>query len=449
MAAIDILGGAGEVIEPGDERYDAARATFYGGIDKRPQAIVRPTDDDGVARVIGNARESGRELAVRSGGHSVTGACVSDGGIVLDLGARKRIDIDPATRTAWAEAGVTAAEFLKATGAHGLGLSFGDTGSVGLGGLVTGGGVGFLVRKYGLTIDSLLAADVVTADGVIRRVDGQNEPDLFWAIRGGGGNFGVVTRFQFRLRDVDPFTGGMLMQPASASVIREFIALLEAAPEELSGIVNVMPAPPMPFVPAEWQDKLVLMSLVGYVGAPADAVRALAPFRALATPIVDMVKPMPYADIYPPEDPAYHPIANGRTLFLDAVDASSADAIMSYLRSSKANFSVCQLRVLGGAAARVADDATAYAHRTRKIMGNVAVLVERAEERAKHDGWVDAFARDIQRGPIGAYVNFLTDQTGASIRTAYPGATYDRLAAIKARYDPTNLFRLNQNIRPV
>ncbi|HYK97919.1 MAG TPA: FAD-binding oxidoreductase [Candidatus Acidoferrales bacterium] len=448
MAAIDILGDVGDVIEPGDEGYDAARATFYGGYDKRPEAIVRVTDDDGVARVVTHARESGRELAVRSGGHSVTGFCVSDGGIVLDLSRRKRIEIDAAAQTAWAEAGVTAAEFLEAAEPFGLGLSFGDTGSVGLGGLVTGGGVGFLVRKYGLTIDSLLAADVVTADGVIRRADAQHEPDLFWAIRGGGGNFGVATRFQFRLRPVDTFTGGMLMQPASASVIREFMALLEAAPEELSGIVNVMPAPPMPFVPAEWHNKLVLMSLVGYVGAPAEAERVLAPFRALATPIVDMVKPMPYAGIYPPEDPAYHPIANGRTLFLDSVDASSAYAIMSYLGSSTAYFSVCQLRVLGGAVSRVANDATAYAHRSRKIMGNVAALVERVEDRPQHDGWVDAFARDIQRGPIGAYVNFVTDETGAQVRAAYPGRTYDRLAAIKARYDPTNLFRLNQNIRP-
>ena len=448
MAAIDLFGGAGDVIEPGDERYDAARRTFYGGYDKRPRAIVRPTDDDGVARVVTGARESGAELAVRSGGHSVTGLCVSDGGIVLDLSERREIDVDAATRTVWAEAGATAAEFLKTTQPHGLGLSFGDTGSVGLGGLVTGGGAGFLVRKYGLTIDSLLAADVVTADGVIRRVDAQTEPDLFWAIRGGGGNFGVVTRFQFRLREIDPFTGGMLMQPASAPVIRSFIELLDAAPEALSGIVNVMPAPPMPFVPAEWHNKLVLMTFLGFGGAPVDAERALAPFRALAKPIVDMVKPMPYADIYPPEDPAYHPIANGRALLLDAVDASSADAIMSYLASSSAYFSVCQLRVLGGAMARVADDATAFAHRQRRIMGHVAALVQRVEDRPRHEEWVDAFARDIQRGPIGAYVNFLTDETGKSIRTAYPGRTYDRLATIKARYDPTNLFRLNQNIRP-
>jgi len=449
MAAVEDLHEAGEVILPGDARYEAARAQFYGGVARRPQAIVRVKDDDGVASVVTYALDSGVELAVRSGGHSVVGHSGTDGGIVLDLHDRRRVDVDPTTRTCWAEAGATAVELATAAGAHGLGLSLGDTGSVGLGGLVTGGGVGYLVRSCGLTIDSLIAADVVTADGAIRRADADHEPDLFWAIRGGGGNFGVVTRFQFRLHPVDPFVGGMLMQPASAEVIRSYVELLEAAPEQLSGAVNVMPAPPMPFVPSEWRGKLVLMSLLAYNGDAAEAERVVAPFRALATPVADLIRPMPYAQIYPPEDPAYHPIANARTLLIDAVDASSADAIMGHLGSSTAYFRVCQLRVLGGAMARVPVEATAFAHRGRRLMANVAALVERVEDVDAHDAWVDAFARDIQRGPVGAYVNFLTDATGARIRDAYPGATYDRLAAIKRRYDPTDLFRRNQNIRPL
>ena len=439
---------SGDVITPEDGRYDAARKTFYGGLDKRPAAIARVKNAQDVANVIAYAREAGIELALRSGGHSVVGHCVSDGGVVLDLHDMKHIDLDVAGRTAWAETGATAVEFATVAGAHGLGVSFGDTGSVGLGGLVTGGGVGYLVRKHGLTIDNLIAAEVVTADGTLHQINAEREPDLFWAIRGGGGNFGVVTRVRFRLHQVDPFVGGMLMQPASAALIHDFIASSDAAPDELTTIANVMPAPPMPFVPAEWHNKLVVMSFVCYAGDSAAAERAIAPLRALATPIVDMVKPMPYAQIYPPEDDSYHPIANGRNLMLDAVDRRSAESIMEYLSTSKAFFRVAQLRVLGGAAARVADDATAYAHRKRRFMANVAVLVQSVEELPSHDGWLDDFARTIQRGPEAAYVNFLTTKGEARVRQAYPGGTYERLAAIKRRYDPTNLFRLNQNIAP-
>jgi FAD/FMN-containing dehydrogenase len=437
----------GDVIEAGDPRYDAARAVFYGGIDKRPLAVVRVADDEDVARVITYARETGHELAVRSGGHSAVGHSVTEG-VVLDLHDRRRMEVDPSTRTAWAEAGITAAEFSVAAGKHGLGVGFGDTGSVGVGGLTVGGGVGYLVRKHGLTIDSLIAADIVTADGAVHRVDAEREPDLFWAIRGGGGNFGVVTRFRFRLHQVDPFVGGMLVQPASAAIVRSFIALAEAAPEELSLIANVMPAPPMPFVPAEHHGKLVVLSFIAYTGDPADAERVLAPFRAAAAPIVDMVKPSAYAEMYPPDDPNYHPIGNNRTLFVDTVDRGSADAIMEYLASSKAYFSVCQLRVLGGAMARVPDDATAFAHRRRRLMVNIAALVERTADLAKHDEWVSTFAKEIQRGPVGAYVNFVGDEGPARVRDAYPGGTYDRLAEIKRRYDPANLFHLNQNVMP-
>jgi FAD/FMN-containing dehydrogenase len=206
-----------------------------------------------------------------------------------------------------------------------------------------------------------------------------------------------------------------------------------------------MPAPPLPFVPAEWHNKLVVMSFVCYSGAPDAAERAIAPLRALAAPIVDMVKPMPYAQIYPPEDDSYHPIARGRNLLIDAVDRRSAESIMAHLSASKAFFSVAQLRVLGGAMARVPVDATAFAHRDRKFMVNVAFLVERAEDMPSHLGWLDGFAKDIQRGPEGAYVNFVMDQ---DVRQSYPPKTYARLAAIKKRYDPTNLFHLNQNVLP-
>ena len=218
----------------------------------------------------------------------------------------------PKRRTAWAETGLTAGEYTTAAGAYGLATGFGDTGSVGIGGITLGGGVGYLVRKHGLTIDDLLAAEIVTADGQLLRVDAETHPDLFWAIRGGGGNFGVATRFQFRLHEVDTIVGGILILPATPDIIASFIAEAEAAPEELSTIANIMPAPPMPFVPAEHHGQLIIMALICYAGAIEAGERAIAPFRALATPIADMVRPMRYPEIYPPEQEDYHPVASRR-----------------------------------------------------------------------------------------------------------------------------------------
>jgi FAD/FMN-containing dehydrogenase len=221
----------GLVIAPGDAEYDGMRTVFYGGFDRRPAVIVRVADATDVARVVSLAQATGLELAVRSGGHSVAGHSVSDGGIVLDLSDMRALQIDPQRRTAWAQTGLTAGEYTTAAGAYGLATGFGDTGSVGIGGITLGGGVGYLVRKYGLTIDDLLAAEIVTADGQLLRVDAETHPDLFWAIRGGGGNFGVATRFQFQLHAVDTVVGGMLILPATPDVISGFIAEAEAASE--------------------------------------------------------------------------------------------------------------------------------------------------------------------------------------------------------------------------
>jgi FAD/FMN-containing dehydrogenase len=438
----------GRVIAPDDAAYDEARTVFVGGIDRRPAVIVRVADDGDVAYVVSLARETGLELAVRSGGHGNNGQGVSEGGIVLDLREMKALDIDVDGRTAWAETGLTAIEYSTAVGAHGLATGFGDTGSVGIGGITLGGGVGYLVRKFGLTIDNLLAADVVTADGQHLRVDAATHPDLFWAIRGGGGNFGVATRFQYRLEEVPTFVGGMLMLPATPDVIASFMAEAEAAPEDLSTIANVMPAPPMPFVPEEHHGKLVVLALMAYAGDAAAGERALAPFRALATPIVDMLKPMPYPEIYPPDDDSYHPLAAGRTMFVDAIDRRVAETIVEHLQASTAPMRVAQLRVLGGAMARVPAEATAFAHRSSRIMVNLASLYERPDEKPANEAWVAAFAEALGQDDRGAYVNFLGDEGEERIRTAYPGSTWDRLAAIKRRYDPNNLFRLNQNIPP-
>jgi FAD/FMN-containing dehydrogenase len=438
----------GRVIAPDEAGYDEARSIFYGGTDHRPAAVARVADAADVARVIAVARETGIELSIRSGGHSPVGHGVTDGGIVLDLKDLRAIDIDSAGRTAWAETGLTAVEYTTACGPHGLVTGFGDTGSVGIGGITLGGGVGYLIRKHGLTIDDLLAADIVTADGQLLRVDAETHPDLFWAIRGGGGNFGVATRFRFRLHPIDPFVGGMLMLPASADVIESFVALADAAPEELSTIATVMPAPPMPFVPAEHHGKLVIFGMLAYAGPVDAAERAIAPFRSLVAPIVDMVKPQPYAAMYPPDDPSYHPIASGRTMFVDAIDRRSADSIIEHVTASTASMAVTQFRMLGGAMARVPADATAFAHRGRRILVNVGAVYARAEDAPQHDKWVAGLAAALRRGDDGAYVNFLTNDGAARIHEAYPGPTFDRLAAIKRRYDPTNLFRLNHNIPP-
>ena len=447
-AQIQIPGLAGRTIRPGDADYDAARSTFYGGNATHPGAIVRVANADDVSRVISFARDRGIELAVRSGGHSLVGSCGTDSGIVIDLHDRRRVDIDADARTAWAEAGITAVELAQALDAHDLALSFGDTGSVGIGGLVTGGGVGYLVRKHGLTIDAVIAAEVVTADGTVRRVDAQTEPDLFWAIRGGGGNFGVVTRFQFRAAPLGECFGGMFMIPATAETVRRFIELSDAAPEELSTIANVMPGA-APYVAPELVGKLMIFALVLYAGPPADGERALAPLRALATPFIDMVKPMRYPEIYPPEDESYHPLGDNHNMFLDRVDAPTAEMIVREISApTTAMFHVAQIRVLGGAMARIPVDATAFAHRRSKIMVNLGVVYTDESEGATHRAWIARVGAALRQSDGGAYVNFLARDAAERLRAAYPGATYDRLVQIKRRYDPTNLFRLNANVPP-
>jgi FAD/FMN-containing dehydrogenase len=437
----------GRVIAPEDAAYDAARAVFYGSRNRRPAAIVRAKDAADVSRVVTLAREKGLELAVRSGGHSLAGHSVSEGGIVLDLSQMKGLEINVEARTAWAETGLTAGEYTAAVGAHGLATGFGDTGSVGIGGITLGGGAGFLVRKHGLTIDSLLAAEIITADGELLRVDAETHPDLFWAIRGGGGNFGVATRFKFRLHEVDEIVGGMLILPATPDTITSFVAEAEGAPNELSTIANVMVAPPMPFFPAAAHGKLVIMALMAYAGEAEAGERAVAPFRSLAEPIADMVKPMRYPEMYGPDEPGPDEEV-ARSMFIDAVDVDVAGAIVEHLHASTAMMAVAQLRVLGGAMARVPDEATAFAHRKRRIMVALGAVFGNREEEAVHTEWVEDFATALDQGESGVYVGFLGDEGEERVRAAYPGTTWERLTAVKTRYDPENLFALNQNIPP-
>jgi hypothetical protein len=446
----ELTGLAGRVVTPEDPDYDKLRQVVLGSVDRHPSAIVRVADAADVSRVVDHARESGAELAVRSGGHSGAGYGTTEGGIVIDVRDLRRIEVDPEARIARAQTGLTALDVAQATAPHGLGIGFGDTGSVGIGGITLGGGVGYLSRRDGLTIDNLLAAEIVTADGQVLTVDAEHHPDLFWAIRGGGGNFGVATEFTYRLRDLGQVAGGMIILPATADTVAGFMAASETAPEELTTIANVMSCPPMPFVPEELHGSIVVMGMMIWSGPVDEADAVFAPFRALATPLADMLRPMSYPEMFPVEegDGEYRPLAVAKTMFMRSVDQELAGRIVSALESSDAPMRAVQLRVLGGAIARVPNDATAYAHRSSPIMVNVAAFYAGPDDLPRRRQWVDEVAGMLEQGEAGRYVNFVGDEGPEGVRAAYPPATWERLARVKATYDPGNLFRLNQNVPP-
>jgi FAD/FMN-containing dehydrogenase len=439
----------GSIVLPGSVEYDEARQVKSAQFDRRPVLIVRAADADDVALTIELARESGLPLSVRGGAHSIAGFGTNDGGIVLDLGAMKGLLIDPDARAAWAQPGLTAGEYTVAAAAHGLATPFGDTGSVGIGGLTLGGGIGWLVRKYGLAIDALLAVEIVTAEGRQITASPDSHPDLFWAVRGGGGNFGVVTRFQFRLYPVGEILGGALFLPATADVLRKLVPTAQAAPEELTTISHVMHVPPAPFVPADQVGKLSLVVMFVWSGDPEAGQAALEPFRQLATPLFEAVMAMPYPGIYQmlaeAEKRGY---GSHRSRFLTAIDDADVDAILGAMAAPSSPAAMVQIRALGGAMARVPADATAFAHRDAPILVIIITPYEDPATEPEHAAWTQALHEKLAPNATGVYSNFLESEGDARIRAAYPSGTYERLAEIKGRYDPSNLFRLNQNIRP-
>jgi FAD/FMN-containing dehydrogenase len=441
---------SGQVITADGEDFDEARKVVAFLVDRQPLAIVRVEDAADVAATVKFARERDLPLTVRSGGHSLAHFTVADGAIVVDFSEMKRVTVDPETHVARVEAGATSGDIAAVAQPLGLALTTGDTRSVGIGGLTTGGGVGFMVRKYGLTIDNLLSAQVVLADGRIVTASVEEHPDLFWAIRGGGGNVGIITEFTFQLAKVGTILGGDIMLPASREVIRGYLEYAASAPEDLTTIANVMHAPPAPYVPEERVGEVVLSVLVSWTGSTEDGEKALAPLRALASPVADTVSPIPYEDIYKYTDHYSTPHGAAiRMMFADELSDDAIDAGLKAIQKSSSPFGLFHLRALGGAMSRVAPDATAFANRTQKYFVSIInVWLDPAEDAAVHQDWTESLWQKIRHEGSGVYVNFLEREGEDRIRAAYPGSTYDRLARVKGKYDPENLFRFNQNVLP-
>jgi FAD/FMN-containing dehydrogenase len=445
----------GEALTPQDSGYDAAHIIWNGAEQQRPAIIVRAADGHDVAAAVRFAREHDLPLAVRSGGHSIPGFSSITGGLVVDLTAMKELHIDPVRRIARAEAGLTWGEYAQAAQEHGLATTSGDVATVGLAGLTLGGGLGWMVRKYGLTIDHLLSVELVTADGRLLRASANEHPDLFWALRGGGGNFGIATAFEFRLEPAGTLLGGAVVYSAedpveSVRVLRAAIDYADTAPDELTVMIMLMPAPPAPFIPAERVGEFTIAVGLLYAGDPVEGERVVAPLRSLATPIADIVGPMPYTGIFALGAEAefkggHHDV---RSLFTRDLDDATLATVLDHARRGTTPYPRAQIRILGGAMARVPAEATAFAHRDQRFMVSVFGMAADAAGRAEYEPWFQAFWRELQPRAEGVYVNFLSHEGAARVRSAYSDATLARLAAVKALYDPDNLFRRNQNIEP-
>ena len=440
----------GRVIAPDAEDYGRARRVHNAAVDRHPALIVRPTDADEVALVVAHAQERGLPLVVRAGGHSMAGHGTADGALILDLSAMRGVEIDAGAQTAWADAGILAGEYTAATHPLGLVTPFGDTGKVGVAGITLGGGVGWLVRKHGMTIDSLLAVEIVTADGRRRIASPVEEPDLFWAVRGAGANFGVVTRLQFRLHPLENVLAGDILFPATHGVLRGLVPLLLAAPDELTAMPLIMTAPPDPAIPEEYHGRLVVKLSVAWSGSPAAGERALAPLRALGAPINDTVVWQPYPALFTPVDRDAEPQwgVSSRALFLDDLDDATIEVIERRLTEPGAPYALVQLRVLGGAMARVPGDETAFGWRDRPGLLWLITPYEDLGQAATNEAWTAAFHAELAAEGAASYVNFMGAEDTDAVRDAYPAPTYARLRELKRRYDPDNVFRANHNIRP-
>ena len=454
---LELLRGSlrGPVIGPDDEGYDAVRAIWNGAIDRRPACVARCTGVADVVAAVRFARERGLLVAVRSGGHGVGGHALCDGGLVIDLSPMKGIRVDPAARTARAEAGVLWGELDRETQLHGLATVGGIVTHTGIAGLTLGGGIGWLMRKHGATVDNLLSVDLVTAEGELLTASGDENPDLFWGIRGGGGNFGVVTSFEYRLHPVGPTVlAGPIFHPFGdarevLAFYREFIA---TAPDELTTIFELSVAPPLPFLPEDMHGKPIVMVGACYAGAPEDGIDVVRPLKEFGTPTADLLEPKPYLALQSMFDPF---VPHGWHRYWKSVELPplTDDAIDTLVEHSSAPTSPKSYTIvfqLGGALARVGEDEMAFSQRGAAHNVNInAVWTEDDPEGERHVAWARDFFSAMQPHAGGrVYLNFLGDEGAERVRQAYGDRQYERLVELKRAYDPTNFFRLNQNIEP-
>ncbi len=446
-------GFAGEVVLPGDAAYDEARAIWNGMIDKRPAVIARCAVVGDVVRAVNFARDEGLPLAVRSGGHNIAGNALVDDGLVVDLSRMKAAQVDPAARLVTIEAGALLADLDAATQAHGLAVPIGINSTTGIAGLTLGGGFGWLSRKHGMTIDNLEAAEVVTARGEVVRASASENPDLFWGLRGGGGNFGVVTRFTYRLHPVGPeVTAGLIVYPAAESrqVLRGYRDFVAGAPEDLTVWAILRHAPPLPFLPAESHGKGMVALALLHTGDPGQSDRLTDPLRRFGTPIGSHVGRMPYVAWQQMFDPLL--VAGARNYWKSHNLVELGDGVIDSAIDYAGRLPSPQCEIffgaLGGAASRPAPTAAAWAHRDAAFVMNVHGRWDTAAEDAAGIAWARAFFdATTPFAASGAYVNFMTADEKDRIPEAY-GVNYARLTQVKRAWDPKNLFAVNQNIKP-
>ena len=453
-AARDLAGLVrGELLCPGDDGYDAARRVWNGRVDHRPMLIVRCAGVADVVAAVRYARRNAIEFSVRSTGHNVTGWAVSDGGITVDLSMLRGIRVDPGRQLATAQAGVRWEALDHETQAFGLATTGGRISTTGVAGLTLGGGYGWLMRTCGLAVDNLHQVDVVTADGELVTASATEYPDLFWGLRGGGGNFGIGTSFTYRLHPIVPrVTGGAAFYPAvrTGQVLRWYREFMADAPDELSAQCNVLRIPPVPFIPAELHGEPVVAIAVGHVGPPEEAERDLAPLRELGKPLVYRIKPMRYATLQCLYDAAgrFGSLVHGRSGHLPALTDGAIDALARHAPLIRSPQSIVMISPLGGAVARVGEFDTAFSHRKSAFSYAIDAVWNDPGESEPSIRWAEDMWAALRPFSAGVYVNELGDEGPHRAREAYHPATWARLRRLKDRYDPENVFHLNQNIPP-
>ena len=454
-AALRELTGAfsGDLIQPGDGGYDEHRKVWNGSIDRHPALIARCAGTDDVIAAIRFARQTGLPLAVRGGGHSFPGHSVCDGGVVLDMGALTGVEVDPDAKTAKAQAGALLGQLDVATQAHGLAAPAGIVTHTGLAGLTLGGGIGWLMRKFGLTIDQLESVEMVTAEGEVVHASDDENADLFWGLRGGGGNFGVVTEFEFNLNPLGPqvMAGPIFWRMEdSPKLLRFYRDWIAEAPDELMTIIIHRKAPPLDFVPQELHGQLVVAVVSCYAGSVEDGERVLKPLKEFGSPVLDLCEPKPYLQHQAMFDPSF---PHGRWYYMRACDVKELtddviDTTVEHSMQIRSPLTAFPIWQMGGAVSRVADDATAFTSRGAGYTFNITAMTEGPDGFDEEREWSRDFWSALSPHHMGVYVNFLMEEGEERIREAYGAAKYDRLKALKRKYDPENLFRLNQNVRP-